>query len=75
MEVDGKDRYTADHILIATGGKPAVVEYEGGEHTINSDGFFDIEEVPKKVSQYCYINYGLLFVKRSKKFLFIKKFM
>lgn len=49
IEVDGKDRYTADHILIATGSSPNKVGFEGEQYTINSDGFFDIEELPKKV--------------------------
>jgi len=52
VEVNGTDRYTADHILIATGGCPKTIGYEGEEHAINSDGFFDIEELPKKVVVY-----------------------
>lgn len=49
VEVDGKDRYTADHILIATGGKPSLPDFPGVEHTITSDGFFELETLPKKV--------------------------
>ena len=48
IEVDGKDRYTADHILIATGSTPKKLGFEGEEHTIDSDGFFDLEDLPKK---------------------------
>lgn len=42
-------RYTANHILIATGGHP-IVPYDipGAEHGITSDGFFEIKKQPKK---------------------------
>ena len=41
--------YTAKHILIATGGKPVFPEGEGIlEHSISSDGFFELEEMPRK---------------------------
>jgi len=40
---------TAEHILIAVGGKPLVPPGEGvAEHTITSDGFFALEQQPKK---------------------------
>ena len=40
---------TAEHILIAVGGKPMVPPGEGvAEHTITSDGFFDLTELPAK---------------------------
>lgn len=46
-----KTVYTADHILIATGGHPAKPrEIPGSEHGIDSDGFFDIEQLPKKIA-------------------------
>ena len=48
VEVYGKDRYTADHILIATGGSSNDPGFEGSEFTIDSDGFFDLEDLPKK---------------------------
>ena len=48
VEVNGTDRYTADHILIATGGKPNDGGFEGAEHTINSNGFFELEQLPKR---------------------------
>ena len=42
--------YTADHVLIATGGYPVFPSGEGvREHSISSDGFFELEELPKKV--------------------------
>ncbi|HKL77945.1 MAG TPA: FAD-dependent oxidoreductase, partial [Gammaproteobacteria bacterium] len=47
--VDG-ERYTADHILIATGGRPRVPEIPGAELGITSDGFFQLEEQPRRVA-------------------------
>lgn len=51
LAVDG-EHYTADHIIISTGGRPIVPNnIDGAEHGLTSDGFFeDIDEVqPKKV--------------------------
>jgi len=45
--VDGKT-YTADHILIAVGGAPTMPTFPGSENCINSDGFFELEDLPKK---------------------------
>ncbi|NXW48181.1 GSHR protein, partial [Nyctiprogne leucopyga] len=50
IEVEGK-KYTAPHILIATGGRPAVPpdsEIPGASLGITSDGFFDLEELPRR---------------------------
>lgn len=41
---------TADHILIGVGGYPTPCDVPGGELTINSDGFFDLKEQPKKAA-------------------------
>ncbi|MHB1332743.1 MAG: glutathione-disulfide reductase [Sulfuriferula sp.] len=49
VEVDG-ERYTSEHILIATGGRPVVPEIPGGELGITSDGFFELEQRPKRVA-------------------------
>jgi glutathione reductase (NADPH) len=46
VEVNGK-KYTGEHILIAVGSKPNDVQFEGKEHTINSDGFFELDHLPK----------------------------
>ncbi|XP_072191371.1 glutathione reductase, mitochondrial [Excalfactoria chinensis] len=49
IEVNGK-KYTAPHILIATGGRPSVppdCEVPGASLGITSDGFFDLEELPR----------------------------
>ena len=46
VEVAGQ-KYTADHILVAVGGKPTMpADLEGVEHCISSDGFFLLEEMP-----------------------------
>lgn len=43
-----KTKYTAEKILIATGGRPLFPPGEGiEEHCISSDGFFDVESLPK----------------------------
>ena len=47
IEVDG-ETYTADHITIATGGRPTWPEIEGAEYGIDSDGFFALTEQPKR---------------------------
>lgn len=49
VEVNG-EHYTADHILIAPGGRPQRLNIPGAEHGIDSDGFFDLEEIPKNVA-------------------------
>jgi len=48
---DGSDpvTYKAKNVLIATGGYPTFPEGEGiREHSISSDGFFELEELPAK---------------------------
>ena len=42
--------YTADHIMIAVGGRPTMPDIPGIEHCIDSDGFFLLESQPKKVA-------------------------
>ena len=49
VEVSG-NIYTADHIVIATGGKPIVLSVPGAELGITSDGFFQLREQPKRVA-------------------------
>jgi glutathione reductase (NADPH) len=45
----GTSTITADKILIATGGKPMVpTDTPGIEHTITSDGFFELESQPDR---------------------------
>ncbi len=47
VEVNG-EHITADHITIATGGAPLTPDLPGAEHGIDSDGFFALNEQPKK---------------------------
>lgn len=49
IEVDA-GQYTADHIVIATGGRPIVPSLPGAEHGITSDGFFRLDSQPDKVA-------------------------
>lgn len=49
VEVNG-EHYTADHILIAVGGRPTIPNIPGAEHGIDSNGFFDLTEQPKRVA-------------------------
>ncbi len=49
VEVNG-EHITADHILIATGGHPIKPNIKGAEHGIDSDGFFKLTHLPKRVA-------------------------
>ncbi|RUA05564.1 MAG: glutathione-disulfide reductase [Gammaproteobacteria bacterium] len=49
VSVNGKN-YSADYIVLSPGGEPAVPHIEGAEYGITSDGFFELEALPKKVA-------------------------
>jgi glutathione reductase (NADPH) len=49
IEVNG-ETFTADHILIATGTQPSRPNIEGVEHGIDSNGFFELQELPKRTA-------------------------
>ncbi|MEB6381342.1 glutathione-disulfide reductase [Leclercia adecarboxylata] len=49
IEVNG-ETITADHILIATGGRPSHPAIPGAEYGIDSDGFFELPALPKRVA-------------------------
>ena len=49
VEVNG-ELITADHITIATGGRPSFPNIEGAEYGIDSDGFFALTEQPESVA-------------------------
>jgi glutathione reductase (NADPH) len=49
VEVNGQ-RLSARHIVIATGGRPALPKIPGAELGISSDGFFDLEARPHRVA-------------------------
>ena len=48
VQVDGTV-YSADHILVAVGGRPMVPDIPGAELGITSDGFFELTERPGRV--------------------------
>jgi len=48
VELGGK-RYSAKHILIATGGWPQIPDVPGHEHAIGSNEVFFLEQLPKRV--------------------------
>lgn len=49
VEVNG-EHYTADHILIAVGGRPTIPRVPGAEYGIDSNGFFELQTQPKRVA-------------------------
>ncbi|MFY8331650.1 glutathione-disulfide reductase [Vagococcus carniphilus] len=49
VEVNG-EKYHAPHVLIATGGKIVRPNIPGSEYGIDSNGFFEITELPKSVA-------------------------
>jgi glutathione reductase (NADPH) len=49
VEVEGT-RYSAEHIVIAPGGRPAVLDVPGAELGITSDGFFALERRPDQAA-------------------------
>ena len=49
VEVQGR-HYSADHIVIATGGRPIVPPVPGAELGITSDGFFELTQQPRRVA-------------------------
>ncbi|QZN95548.1 glutathione-disulfide reductase [Symbiopectobacterium purcellii] len=49
VEVNG-ETITADHIVIATGGRPTRPSIPGAEYGIDSDGFFALDGLPKRTA-------------------------
>ena len=45
----GDQHYTAQHILVATGGRPVRPSIPGAEHAITSDEAFALERLPQRV--------------------------
>ena len=44
------EQVTADHILIATGGRPSIPAIKGAEYGIDSNGVFALTELPKRIA-------------------------
>ncbi|MGX7096055.1 glutathione-disulfide reductase [Gemella bergeri] len=49
VEVNG-EQYSANHILIATGGKPTIPNIEGAEYGITSNEVFALKQLPKRIA-------------------------
>ena len=49
VEVNGR-RLSARHIVLATGGHPTLPNLPGAQLGISSDGFFELETLPKRVA-------------------------
>jgi glutathione reductase (NADPH) len=50
VRLDGNGRtVSAKHILVATGARPFVPEFEGSEHAITSNDMFKLEEQPRRI--------------------------
>ncbi|MDE2304964.1 MAG: glutathione-disulfide reductase [Gammaproteobacteria bacterium] len=51
LEIDaGGRRLAGRHVVIATGGRPAIPDLPGADAGITSDGFFSLEERPRRVA-------------------------
>ena len=48
VEINGQ-RYSAKHIMIATGGWPVIPDIPGREHAISSNEAFFLKELPKRI--------------------------
>lgn len=46
----GEQRYSAENILIATGGWPHIPEFPGSEHAISSNEVFDLAQFPRRLA-------------------------
>lgn len=46
----GEDRYTAERIVLAPGGSPSLPDVPGAELGISSDGFFELEQQPRRAT-------------------------
>lgn len=45
----GHQRYSAERLLIATGGQPFLPHFTGSEHVISSDQVFDLDPFPQRL--------------------------
>ena len=48
VSVNGQ-QYTAEKLLIATGGWPYIPEFPGREHAVSSNEIFDLEQFPERI--------------------------
>jgi glutathione reductase (NADPH) len=45
----GEDRYTAERLLIATGGWPHIPDFPGNEYAVTSNEIFDLDTFPQRL--------------------------
>ncbi|SET90164.1 glutathione-disulfide reductase [Stigmatella erecta] len=45
----GGHRYTAAHLVIATGSRPSIPDMPGSEHVLSSDGVLSLPELPRRM--------------------------
>jgi glutathione reductase (NADPH) len=46
----GGERYSAEHLVIATGGRPRIPDLPGAQFGMTSDGFFALNACPRRVA-------------------------
>jgi glutathione reductase (NADPH) len=46
---NGRESFTARHVLVATGGRPSVPAFPGSEHVVTSDSMFDLDPFPQRL--------------------------
>jgi glutathione reductase (NADPH) len=46
----GGDRLTGRHVLIAAGARPAALPFPGAEHLLTSDGFLELDALPRRIA-------------------------
>jgi glutathione reductase (NADPH) len=49
VELDDGRAFTARTVLIATGGRPFVPEFDGNEHVITSNEIFELKKLPSRI--------------------------
>jgi glutathione reductase (NADPH) len=60
MTADGSvQELLATRVVVCVGGVPSMPTYEGAEHMISSDGFFELEELPERA---CVVGAGYIAV-------------
>ncbi len=47
---DAGETYQSEHVLIATGGYPTIPDLPGADLGMTSDGFFDLENLPRRAA-------------------------
>jgi glutathione reductase (NADPH) len=50
LRSDGGGMYGAEHVIIATGGRPSIPQVPQAELGLTSDGFFELDALPRRVA-------------------------